>query len=102
MTTATTVTKRVMHNGLEIRRSNEMTNCNAYLHRTPLTWVLDDFGSKQSFNTLKLAMQFVDSKIAIEETKSYSDWDGNYWIVRPVDGAFSQVSITRDQHKAGK
>lgn len=101
MTTAQ-ITKTVTHNGIEIRRSNEMTASNAYLHSNPMQWVVDTNGGKQAFKTLALAQKFVDTTIAFESTNSYGDWDGHYWIVRPVNGKFTEVAITREEHKSIK
>ena len=98
----TTITKTTMHNGIEIRRSNEMTASNAYLHRNPMQWVVDTNAGKEAFKTLAAAEKFVDAKIAFEANNSYGDWDGNYWVVRPVNGTFAEVAITREQHKATK
>ena len=89
-----------MHNGIEIRRSNEMTASNAYLHRNPFSWVVDGHASKQVFKTQKEAQRFIDDTIKAEANKAYGDWSGNYFIVRPVDGKFTEVSIDRDQYKA--
>ena len=67
----------------------------------------DDAGQKAFDNqmrrqTLALAQKFVDTTIAFESTNSYGDWDGHYWIVRPVNGKFTEVAITREQHKSIK
>lgn len=98
----TTITKTIMHNGIEIRRSNEMTASNAYLHRNPMSWVVDGVGCKRSFTTQKEAQKFIDGIIDTEARNAYGDWVGNYWIVRPIDGKFTEVAITREEFKAIK
>lgn len=98
----TTITKTIIHSGIAIRRSNEMTAGNAYLHRNPMQWIVDGHASKHSFNTQKQAQQFIDDTIEAEANNAYGDWSGNYFIVRPVDGKFTEVAITREQHKAIK
>ena len=47
-------------------------------------------------------VQIADDTIKAEANKAYGDWSGNYFIVRPVDGKFTEVSIDRDQYKAIK
>jgi len=101
-TPAPTITKTVMHNGVAIRRSNEMTNSNAYLNRNPFTWVVDGHATKHSFNTQKQAQQFIDDTIKAEAINAYGDWSGNYFIVRAVDGKFTEVAISRDEYTAIK
>lgn len=91
-----------MHNGVEIRRSNEMTLSNAYLYRNPMQWVVDGHASKQVFKTQKEAQRFIDDTIKAEVNKAYGDWSGNYFIVCAVDGKFTEVTISRDQYKAIK
>lgn len=99
----TTVTKTVMHNGIEIRRSNEMTNSNAYLHRQPMQWVVDGHASKHAFITQKQAQQFIDNTIKAQANIAHGDdWNGIYFIVRPVNGKFTEVAISRDEYKAIK
>jgi hypothetical protein len=100
--TTTQITKTIIYNGIEIRRSNEMTSSNAYLHRNPLSWVVDGIGCKRSFRTQKEAQKFIDTTIAFESTNSYGDWSGNYWIVRIVNNRFTEVAISREEHKAIK
>lgn len=97
-----TITKVIMHSGIEIRRSDELTATQAYLHRKPMQWVVDTNVTKWGFKTLASAQQFVDDTIAQESSKAYADFTGNYWIVRPVDGKFTEVTITRDQYKTMK
>lgn len=94
--------KTVIHNGIEIRRSNELTASNAYLHRNPLSWVVDGHASKHSFKTQKEAQRFIDNTIKAESNNAYGDWSGNYFMVRPVNGKFTEVAISRDQYKAIK
>ncbi|CAB4149163.1 hypothetical protein UFOVP526_49 [uncultured Caudovirales phage] len=102
MTTASTVTKTVVYNGVEIRRSSEFTNSNAYVNRKPLQWIVDGHASVGVFKTLKQAQQYIDDTIKAEATNAYSDWSGNYFIVRPIDGKFTQIAISRDEFKAIK
>ncbi len=97
-----TVTKTVIHNGIEIRRSNEITASNAYLHRNPLSWIVHGHASKHSFKTQKEAQRFIDDTIKAEANNAYGDWSGNYFMVRPVDGKFTEVAISRDEYKAIK
>lgn len=94
--------KTVIHNGIEIRRSNELTASNAYLHRNPSSWVVDGHASKHSFKTQKEAQRFIDNTIKAESNNAYGDWSGNYFMVRPVNGKFTEVAISRDQYKAIK
>jgi len=101
-TPAPIITKTVMHNGIEIRRSNEIKNSNAYVNLNAMQWVLDGHASKHPFKTLKQAQQFIDDTINAEATEAYGDWSGTYFIVRPVDGKFTEVTITRDEYKAIK
>jgi hypothetical protein len=96
-----TVTKTVLHNGIEVRRSNELTAANASVHSHPMQWVVDVVGSKWGFKTLKLAQQFIDGEIVRQSTQVYTDFC-NFWIVRPVDGRFTQVAISREEWKARK
>jgi hypothetical protein len=93
----TTITKTIMHSGVEIRRSDELTASDAYLHRHPMQWVVDTHVTKWGFKTLALAQQFIDDTIKAEATKTYGDFSGNYWIVRPVDGKFTEIAITREE-----
>lgn len=93
-------TKTLTHNGIEIRRSNEMANLYARKHLNPLMWVIEGAGQKHAFKTLKQAQQFIDNKIASEATQAHSDWNGNCWIIRPVDGKFTEVAISREELKA--
>ena len=97
-----TVTKTVMHNGIEIRRSNEFTNPNAYVQSNPMQWIVDGHNSKNVFKTQKQAQQYIDDTIKAEANNAYGDWSGNYFIVRPVDGKFTEVVISRDEYKAIK
>jgi hypothetical protein len=101
-TPAATITKTVMHNGVAIRRSNEMTNSNAYLNRNPFTWVVDGHATKHSFKTQKQAQQFIDDTIKAEAHNAYGDWSGNYFIIRAVDGKFTEVAISHAEYKAIK
>jgi hypothetical protein len=97
------ITKTVLHNGIEIRRSNEMTNGNAYLHRNPMQWVVDGIGTKHSFNTAQQAKNFIDTEIKKYATaKAYGDFSGNYWTVQVLDGKFTEVAISHDEYKAIK
>ena len=95
-----TITKTIMHNGIEIRRSDELTASDAYLHRHPMQWVVDTHVTKWGFKTLALAQQFIDGFIEAESTKTYGDFSGNYWIVRPVDGKFTEIALTREEYNA--
>lgn len=102
-TPAPIITKTVMHNGIEIRRSNEFTNSNAYVNRQPLQWIVDGHASVGVFKTLKQAQQFIDDTIKAQANISHGDeWSGIYFIVRPVNGKFTEVTITRDEYKAIK
>ena len=101
-TPAPIITKTVMHNGIEIRRSNEIKNSNAYVNLNAFTWVVDGHASKNSFKTLKQAQQFIDNTIKAEAINAYGDWSGNYFVVRAVDGKFTEVTISRDEYKAIK
>ncbi len=98
---AVTVTKTVLHNGIEVRRSDELTAINASVHAHPMQWVVDVVGGKWGFKTLKLAQQFIDREIANESTQVYTDFC-KFWIVRPVDGRFTEVAISREEWKAIK
>ncbi len=97
-----TIKKTVIYNGIEIRRSNEITSGNAYLHRNPFTWVVDGHASKHSFGTQKEAQRFIDETIKAETNNAYGDWSGNYFIVRPVNGKFTEVAINKDEYKSIK
>jgi hypothetical protein len=97
-----TTTKTIIHNGIHIRRSNEMTASDAYIHRTPLQWVVDDIGTSWVFKTANQARAFIDRKIEQESKKTYADFDGSHWMVRPIDGRFAEVAITKEQHQAMK
>jgi hypothetical protein len=97
-----TITKVIIHNGIEIRRSDEITNPNATVNRKPFAWVVDGHASRHSFKTQKQAQQYIDDTIKAEATNAYGDWSGNYFIVRPVDGKFTEVAITRDEYKTIK
>lgn len=101
-TPAPIITKTVMHNGIEIRRSNEIKNSNAYVNLNAFTWVVDGHASKHPFKTLKQAQQFIDDTIKAEATNAYGDWSGNYFVVRAVAGKFTEVTISRDEYKAIK
>jgi hypothetical protein len=97
------ITKTIIHNSIEIRRSNEMTNANAYLNRTPMQWVVDGIGTKHAFNTAQQAKNFIDSEIKKHATaKAYADWSGNYWIIEAVNGKFTEVEISHDEYKTIK
>jgi len=98
----TIITKTVMHNGVEIRRSNEMTASNAYLYSNPMQWVIDGHASKQVFKTQKEAQRFIDETIEAEANKAYGDWSGNYFIVRAVNGKFTEVAISHEKYKSIK
>jgi hypothetical protein len=97
-----TVTKTVVYNGIEIRRSSEFTNSNAYVNRQPLQWIVDGHASVNPFKTQKQAQQFIDDTIKKEANNAYGDWSGNYFIVRPVNGKFTEVAISRDEYQAIK
>lgn len=97
-----TVTKTVIHNGIEIRRSNEFNNSNATVNRRAMKWIVDGHASKNVFNTQKEAQQYIDNTIKAEATNAYGDWSGNYFIVRPVNGKFTEVAISRDEYKTIK
>jgi hypothetical protein len=101
-TPAPIITKTVMHNGIEIRRSNEIKNSNAYMNLNPMQWIVDGHASKHPFKTLKQAQQFIDDTIKAEATNAYGDWSGNYFVVRAVGGKFTEVTISRDEYKAMK
>jgi len=92
-----TIKKTIIYNGIEIRRSNEITLCNAYLHRNPFMWVVDGHASKHSFGTQKEAQRFIDQTIKAETNNAYGDFSGNYFIVRAIDGKFLEVAISYDQ-----
>jgi hypothetical protein len=97
-----TIAKTLMHSGIEIRRSDEMTEARAYIHLNPMQWVVDFIGGKWGFKTLRLAQQFIDSEIAKEANQTHSDWSGNYWIIRPVDGKFTEVAISRAEYEIAR
>ena len=101
-TPAPTITKTVMHNGIEIRRSNEIKNSNAYVNLNAMQWIVDGHASKHPFKTLKQAQQFIDDTIKAEAANAYGDWSGNYFVVRAVAGKFTEVTISRDEYKAIK
>jgi hypothetical protein len=96
------ITKVIIYNGIEIRRSNEITNPNAIINRQPFAWIVDSHASRHSFKTQKQAQQFIDDTIKTEAVNAYADWSGNYFIVRPVNGKFTEVTITRDEYKTIK
>ena len=103
MSNETTTTKRVIYNGVEIRRSNEMTNSDACLRRNPLMWVVDGIGcARYPFKTQKAAQQFIDDVIRQEANSAHGDWSGNYFVVRVVDGKFTEVAISHDEYKTIK
>lgn len=96
----TQITKTVMYNGIEIRRSNEIRNWNS--NSNPLRWIVDGHNSIEVFKTQKQAQQFIDDTIKFEANNAYGYWSGNYFVVRVVDGKFTEVAISRDEYKAIK
>jgi len=101
-TPAPIITKTVTHNGIEIRRSNEIKNSNAYVNLNPMQWIVDGHNTKNPFKTLKQAQQYIDDTIKKEANNAYGDWSGNYFVVRAVNGKFTEVTISRDEYKAIK
>jgi hypothetical protein len=96
------VTKTVQHNGIEIRRSNEMHYLKATHNPHPMEWVVDYVGGKWGFKTLKKAQEWIDSEIQKQSETAYFDFSGNYSVIRVVDGKFTEIAITRDEYKAIK
>jgi hypothetical protein len=97
------ITKRIMHNGIEIRRSNEIKNPGAYVNLNAMQWVVDGHASKHPFKTLNQAQQFIDDTIKAQADIAHGDeWSGIYFVVRAVDGKFTEVTISREEYKAIK
>ena len=93
------VTKTILHNGVEIRRSNEMHYLKATHNPHPMEWVVDYVGGKWGFKTLNKAKAWIDSEIEKQLATAYFDFSGNYSIIRPVNGKFTEISITPDEYK---
>jgi hypothetical protein len=89
-----TITKTVIYNGIEIRRSDELTASRAYLHKKPKQWVVDFVGGKWGFKTLQAAQEWINAETRRQELMAYTDYK-TFWIIRPVDGKFTEVTISK-------
>ena len=90
------VLKRVVHNGIEIRRSNEATT---RLGKQVYAWIYDDVTHPRVCAGLESAQREIDQRIALEATRAHDNREG-FWVVRPIDGKFTIVEITQEEWRA--
>jgi hypothetical protein len=67
MTHSPTITKTVIYNGIEIRRSDELAAPRAYVHKNPKQWVVDFVGGKWGFKTLHAAQEWINAETRRQE-----------------------------------
>jgi len=98
-TAQTTSTKATTYNGIDIYRSNFCRNTQARTNKNPMAWVFHDIGHSVSFKTLKAAKSAIDFSAAKYEGYATTDFKGNFFAHRALDGKFAVVSITHEEWK---